>query len=582
MAAQRHSRAIVTLAIGRPYAELWNGICEPLWRRYGERHGYDVLCFDEPFDRSERARTRSPAWQKCLVLGQPAVRDYEQVVWVDVDMLPHPDAPSVADGVAPERVGAVDEYASPTPELHRLMVSKLKSHWNDAGITDRDIPTPQSYYAAFGLPGAFDAVVQTGMMVLSPSHHREILEHTYEAYEDKGPAFNYEMRPLSYELLAAGVVDWLDPRFNAILGNHLALNFPFVLEQVGHVKRLECVARARADTHFLHFAGSLDEMAPAAAFPVPSTTAARTASSAPRARLRAPIVLVVHARPDTTAALLEIVRAANPSRVFVVGDGPRAADTEQEKRCAAIRELIEEADFDCRLDVDFADGNLGLKRRIETGLDWVFEQVEEAIVLEDDCLPSRSFFTFCDELLERYRDDTRVLSISGDNFALPSRRPGPSYGFSRYPLIWGWATWRRAWRHYEPTLAAWPELEHSGWLGSIFDAPNAVQYWSYIFGEQRARGDTWDTAWLFASWLAGGLCVVPQRNLVTNVGFRDDATHTRTEFRGLFSGRPAEAIAFPLRHPRNVERDREGDAFIEDVMFSGNLTRMFERLRRAR
>ena len=200
------------------------------------------------------------------------------------------------------------------------------------------------------------------------------------------------------------------------------------------------------------------------------------------------------------------------------------------------------AGFDCEVLTNYADRRLGLKRRVETGLDWVFGLVDEAIILEDDCHPHPTFFGFCEELLARYRTDPRVTTISGSNFGQGADIADASYFFSRYPLIWGWATWARAWRHYSPDLAAWPELDEQGWLNELFDDPQAVQYWTYIFGQRRDLEDTWDAGWLFGSWLAGGLAAVPCRNLVTNRGFGEHSTNTKTEYRGLFSDVPAVAI----------------------------------------
>ena len=574
-----NSKAIVTLAVGPGFAARWHSICEPHWRRYCERHGYDLICFEEPLDTSERARRRSPAWQKCLILGQPLVQRYEQVVWVDSDILPNPEAPSVAESVAVERVGAVDEYSMPTREIHSRVLAKLYRRWDADGIAYVHNLTAPEYYARFDLPPTFDAVVQTGVLVLSPSHHRELLEDVYERYEDKGPGFNYEMRPLSYELLRAGVVDWLDPRFNYIWGHYKALHFPFLVTHPRHPRAAECAARALADVHFLHFTGSLDEMGPAANEPRPSTKFRRPAASPP-SRLHTPVALFVHTRPELTRGLIEIVRAARPSTLLVVADG--ADGPEEAARCEQTREIVASAGFECEVLTNYADRRLGLKRRVETGLDWVFGLVDEAIILEDDCHPHPTFFGFCEELLSRYRTDPRVTTISGSNFGQGADIADASYFFSRYPLIWGWATWARAWRHYSPDLAAWPELDEQGWLNELFDDPQAVQYWTYIFGQRRALEDTWDAGWLFGSWLAGGLSAVPCRNLVTNRGFGEHSTNTKTEYRGLFSDVPAVAIDTPLRHPLRVERNVEADEFLEDVMFSGNLGRLFQRIRTLR
>jgi hypothetical protein len=572
-----YSKAIVTIAVGPGFAARWHSICEPRWRRYCERWGYDLVCIEEPLDTSERARRRSPAWQKCLILGQPFAQRYEQVVWVDADVLPNPEAPSVVSSVPIDRVGAVDEYSMPTREIHSRTLAKLYRRWDAEGLRYVHNLTAAEYYSNFGLSPAFEAVVQTGLMVLSPRHHRELLEDVYARYEDRGPGFNYEMRPLSFELLRAGVVTWLDPRFNYIWGHYKALHFPFLVTHPRHPRAAKYAARALADVHFMHFTGSLDEMGPAAAAPPPSPLRRVPGRSSRQSGLRTPVVMLVYARPELTRGLVEIVRAARPSKLLVVADGPSGAD--EAERCEQTREVVAEAGFDCEVLTNYAERSLGLKRRFETGLDWAFGLVDEAIVLEDDCHPHPTFFGFCEELLARYRDDPRVTTISGSNFGQGADIADASYFFSRYPLIWGWATWARAWRHYSTDLAVWPERRERGWLEELFDDPQAVQYWTYIFDRRRALEDTWDTGWLFGSWVAEGLSAVPRRNLVTNVGFGEHATNTRVEFRGLFSDVPAVAADWPLRHPPRVERDVEADAFLEDVLFSGNLGRLFERIR---
>ncbi|HWE82428.1 MAG TPA: hypothetical protein VG265_12325 [Gaiellaceae bacterium] len=571
----KRRRAIVTLAVGPGFSERWHSIAEPHWRRYCDRHGYDLICLEEPLDTSERARGRSPAWQKCLILGQPFAEEYEQIVWVDTDILPAPRAPSIADRVPLELVGAVDEYSVPNRELHTRTLAKLYRHWDDAGIAYVRNPTPSEYHTLFGLPAGLDSVVQTGVMVLSPAHHRAILEDTYARYDDRGAGWNYEMRPLSYELQHAGIVQWIDPRFNYIWGHYQALHHPFLIAHPGHPRLAEHVAEALAEVHFLHFTGSLEDMDVAARVLPRARPHVRPARES-RA-VRAPVALFVHARPEHTRRLVELVRAANPAQVLVVADGPR--NDAEAARCAETRKAIADADWGCELRMEVSDENLGLKRRVESGLDWVFDQVDEAIVLEDDCHPHPTFFAFCDELLDRYRDDPRVLTVSGSNFGQGTDAGDGSYFFSRYPLIWGWATWARAWRHYSPELAEWPELESSGWLEELFHDPQAVQYWRYTLGQRRQLADTWDSGWLLGSWLAGGLTAVSKENLVSNVGFGAEATNTK-DIHPLFANLPTTPAELPVRHPSSVERDAEADAFLEDILFSGNLGRLFEQIRR--
>jgi hypothetical protein len=292
--------------------------------------------------------------------------------------------------------------------------------------------------------------------------------------------------------------------------------------------------------------------------------------------------MTIFARPDTTTRVLDAVRIAKPPRLLVVADAPRPGREDDVVNCAAARAVIESVDWECEVLTNYADAHLGLKRRVESGLTWAFELVEEAIVLEDDCLPHPTFFGFCQELLDRYRDDPRVMSISGDNFQSERGSPSHSYGFSRYSHIWGWATWRRAWRHYDPVMGRWPELRRGRWLADLFANPHAVAYWAHHFDLAHRSHHTWDCGWMMACWLEKGLCAVPSVNLVSNLGFRADATHTRGDYRSPFSNLAVEPMAWPLRHPPVIARDVEADRFTEDVLFSGNVSRMFDRLRAAR
>lgn len=582
--------ALVTLTLGRRYEEAWRRHCEPGWRAYADRHGYKVVQLTEPLDGSARASARSPAWQKCLVLEQPVAREFDRVVWIDADVAINPSAPPIAAGVPVELVGAVDEYSTPTPELHRRTLEKLYPHWRATGIDFVDNPTARDYYAAWNLPADFDRVVQTGVMVLSPTHHSELLRRTYDRYEDRGAMLNYEMRPLSWELLDAGVVHWLEPRFNYIWGAYKALNFPFLLNDPAHPESPRAATLALADVNFLHFAGNVDEIAllegsserPVAPNAAPAVD--RRPDRDRRKPLRSPVAMAVFARPDLTAQVLDAVRRARPSRLLVFADAHRPEVPGEKELCTRTRALFDEVGWDCELELEFADRHLGVRERMGSGLDWVFERAEEAIVLEDDCLPDPSFFAFCDELLERYRDDERVLSISGNDFRFrPGGEPGSSYVFSRYPLIWGWATWRRAWSRYDGGIERWPELRESGWLSKELDDPIAVTYWTHQFDRVREGLDTWDYGWLLAGWLTDGLCALPTRNLVSNLGFRPDATHTvdAVDHRSPFAAMPTDPMRFPLRHPEFVTRDAENDRFLEDVVFSGNLSRMLARVRSA-
>jgi hypothetical protein len=224
-------KAIVTLAIGDRYLHHWKSICEPNWRAYGAQHGFDVICLDKPLDDSARARNRSPAWQKCLILSQDIMQKYDRIVWLDSDILiNHRAAPTIDLGVPVDKVGATEEFTFAESVGHqpRQLLERLYAYWNKSVINY----SGREYYTNYGLPSGFAKVVQTGVLVLSPRHHRSLLEKAYYDYEEKGgPEWNYEMRPLSYELLKADVVHWIDPRFNLVWTYSQFLHYPFLVDR---------------------------------------------------------------------------------------------------------------------------------------------------------------------------------------------------------------------------------------------------------------------------------------------------------------------------------------------------------------
>jgi hypothetical protein len=234
--------------------------------------------------------------------------------------------------------------------------------------------------------------------------------------------------------------------------------------------------------------------------------------------LHTPVAFVIFNRPDTTLRVFETIRAARPATLLVVADGPRPDRPGEADRCAAARAVIDGVDWDCEVLTNFADTNLGCKRRISSGLDWVFSLVEEAIILEDDCVPHPDFFAFCTALLERYRDDERVMMISGTNSLLKLDIP-ESYLFSRYFSVWGWATWRRAWKNYDVDLKRWEKIGGQEQLKYLFPQRFVVEYLTRSYNAvQSGRIDTWDYQWGFCCLFNNGLSAVPRVNLISNIG----------------------------------------------------------------
>lgn len=287
--------------------------------------------------------------------------------------------------------------------------------------------------------------------------------------------------------------------------------------------------------------------------------------------LQVPVAFLIFNRPETTRRVFAEIARAKPARLLVVADGPRS-EAEAEK-CYAARAAVEQIDWECEVSKNYSDLNLGCKRRVSSGLTWVFEQCEEAIILEDDCLPHPTFFRYCAELLQKYRDDNRVMMIGGSNFQFGNSRGPYSYFFTSYTQIWGWASWRRAWRHYNLEMSQWPSLRDTSWLKDILGDENAVRHWKEVLDlNHEGKIDSWDIQWMFTCWVKGGLTAVSNKNLVSNIGFDDDATHTKTDIYGV-AGLPTVEIDFPLKHQPLVSRDNEADQFTFNRIFAREVDR---------
>jgi hypothetical protein len=265
--------------------------------------------------------------------------------------------------------------------------------------------------------------------------------------------------------------------------------------------------------------------------------------------------------------VVSAIAKAEPEALLVVADGPRPDHPEDAENCRLARAVVEAVDWGCPVLTHYADTNMGLKNRVSTGITWAFEQVDRAIILEDDCVPDPSFFPFCSELLTRYKDDQRIMAIAGDNFQFGKRRAPYSYYFSIYPHCWGWATWRRAWRHYDHSISLWPEIQDGGWLHDILMDEQAERYWARALdGQHSGRGNSWASRWTFCCWLQNGLTALPSMNLVSNIGFRADATHTRDPGSRV-AALGAESVEFPLKHPPYIIRDVAADAYTAGILY---------------
>ncbi len=286
---------------------------------------------------------------------------------------------------------------------------------------------------------------------------------------------------------------------------------------------------------------------------------------------RTPVLILAFNRPDRLQNILESVRAGGTQRLYLSLDGPRPGHERDHENCSAVRRLIDQQTWAEHIVVNAFDENQGCGLGVSKGITWFFSQVEEGIILEDDCLPAPTFFRYAADLLGHFRADERVMMITGSDFS--GIRRGKrlaanhySYRFVQHACIWGWATWRRAWKHYDIAMPSWPEAKASGLLESIFPDPDWRRYWERkMDGMHRGRRDTWDYAWMFACLSRHALTVAPTSNQISNIGDGPEATHTGQGNNPLMR-LPVSPLDFPLRHPPFMNADVGYDRILQETL----------------
>lgn len=281
-----------------------------------------------------------------------------------------------------------------------------------------------------------------------------------------------------------------------------------------------------------------------------------------------PVLFLIFNRPEPTHRVFERIRAARPAQLFIAADGPRRERPEEAEICSQTRQILKTIDWNCEVATLLRDENLGCKKAVSTAVDWFFSQVEEGIILEDDCLPDLSFFQYCGELLERFRDDTRVMQICGLNVLKEWCRCGCSYYFSNYGPIWGWASWRRAWHYYDVDMGLWPEIKQEKLYEDFCQNQEEAAYRLNLYNAvYSGKVDTWDYQWGFAKMINNGLSVIPSVNLISNIGFTADGTHTMADKNNPYAALATYTLHSPLNHPKHMIRDCQADQrYIHDFM----------------
>lgn len=271
-------------------------------------------------------------------------------------------------------------------------------------------------------------------------------------------------------------------------------------------------------------------------------------------RACAPVVLLMFRRPELTQRVFDQIRLAKPSQLFLVADGPRPGNARDESLVRATRSVVENVDWECKVHQVFAEENMGLKSRISSGLDYVFSAADRAIILEDDCLPDLTFFLFASELLERYAGESSVGTIGGTSRLRGAKPSASSYDFSNDLRIWGWATWARTWTGFSASGdldGQWTPQEKAGIAAQVPPGPRQRSIRTMLSIAESL--DSWALPFLVHSLRSRYLSVVPEVNLVENIGFGAESTHT--QFESFVAQVPAEAIGFPLIHPATIQHN---------------------------
>lgn len=282
--------------------------------------------------------------------------------------------------------------------------------------------------------------------------------------------------------------------------------------------------------------------------------------------LNTPILIVAFNRPEKVQQVFNRVREVQPKQLFLSVDGARPHKDKEVEKVKAVHEIIKQVDWDCEVKTLFRTDNLGCRMGVSGGIDWFFEQVEYGIILEDDCVPDVSFFYFCEALLERYKDDERIMQISGSNLIPDTfERYDTSYVFSNFALIWGWATWRRAWQKRDVHLKYFPEFVEKNHIKRLINNKTGQQYMLDKFNDTYQKiNDSWAYAWFCNILHYNGLTILPTKNLIQNIGVDEEATHTKGS--GLERYQKASTgTAFPLKHPVKVEK--VGDNMAMEIFY---------------
>ncbi len=285
--------------------------------------------------------------------------------------------------------------------------------------------------------------------------------------------------------------------------------------------------------------------------------------------MNTPLLLLLFNRPIETSLLFEKLQKIKPKKIYISQDGPRKNNNQDESLCNEVRKIVNEKKWDYEIIEKINTKNLGCRKAVSEGIDWFFENESRGIILEDDCIPSRSFFMFSEEMLKKYENDNEIYLISGSNFQKNKIIGDGDYYFSKYAHCWGWSTWRRAWKKYDKDLKFWNNWKKTKEWRNFHKNKFERKYWMKIFNNvEKNNIDSWAYVWLASVWYNNGLTITPNYNLIQNIGFNVNATSTISSNRD-YNLDKEQNMNFPIKDPSKKSININADEFVFKNHFNG-------------
>ncbi len=285
--------------------------------------------------------------------------------------------------------------------------------------------------------------------------------------------------------------------------------------------------------------------------------------------METPILVLLFNRPIETGRLIKELEKIKPQKLYINQDGPRINSIEDKILCKKVKNITLNLKWKCEVQVNENKINKGCRKSVSEGLEWFFNKEEKGIILEDDCMPAKSFFNFSEKMLKKYKNNEKIYTISGSNFQKDKKIGNADYYFSKYAHCWGWSTWRRAWKNYDSNMSFWDEWKKTLHWKNLHSNSLEQKYWQDIFDRvHNKKIDSWAYVWLASIWFKNGISIIPNKNLIINIGFNKNATHTNinhdTEYENKFDEFKKE-----INDPKKIEVDQNADLFVFNNHFKG-------------